>query len=56
MHSSLSLGVYSPYPYICKNLEACAQSAAYIYIYTVESGCARLNPACATQWCYKKLP
>ena len=29
----------------------------YIYIYNnlVESRCARLNPACATQLCYRKL-
>ena len=49
------LGVYGPHVCIYNDLKAFLQSLSNMHIYTLEFVCARLNPACTAQWCYKTL-
>ena len=55
MYAKLGLGLYGPNICIYSDIEACAQSRANIYIYTLESWRSRLNLACAAQYGYRKL-
>ena len=54
MYARLGLGVYGPYTCIYTDIEACAQSGANIYIYTLESWRARPNLARAAQYGNRK--